>query len=66
MPLSSLRPAITLDMKDGDVLVLLSDGVYEYCNAANEQFGEERVEQIVGAHRTATMAELAARLIEAI
>jgi len=66
MPLSSLRPAITLDMKDGDVLVLLSDGVYEYCNAANEQFGEERVEQIVGAHRTATMAELSARLIEAI
>jgi sigma-B regulation protein RsbU (phosphoserine phosphatase) len=66
MPLSSLRPAVTVEMRHGDILVLLSDGVYEYRNAANEQFGEERVEQIVRAHRTATMAELSSRLIESV
>ncbi len=28
----------------GDILALLSDGIYEYRNAAGEQFGESRVE----------------------
>src|SRR5206468_4466700 len=40
--------------------------VYEYRNAANEQFGEERVEEIVRAHHAATMAELSSRLIESV
>ncbi len=61
MPLSSSGPAVTVEMRDGVILVLLSDGVYEYGNAANEQFGEEQVEQIHRAHRTATMAELSSR-----
>lgn len=61
MPLSSSGPAVTVEMRHGVILVLLSDGVYEYRNAANEQFGEERVEEILRAHHTATMAELSSR-----
>ena len=34
MPLSTLRPAVNLDLLPGDILVLLSDGIYEYSNAA--------------------------------
>src|SRR5258706_1238848 len=29
MPLASLKPAVAVDMKPGDLLVLLSDGIYE-------------------------------------
>ncbi len=66
MPLSSLRPAVTIEMQPGDILILLSDGIYEYRNAANEQFGEGRVEEIVRAHHTTTMARLSARLLESV
>ncbi len=67
MPLSSLRPR--RDRRHAATAtssILLSDGIYEYRNAANEQFGEERVEEIVRAHHTTTMAELSARLLESV
>jgi len=63
MPLRTLRPSVTLAMAPGDVLVLLSDGIYEYRNAAGEEFGEARVEAIVAAHRGASMAQLSAHLL---
>ena len=64
MPLTSLRPAVTLDMEPGDILVLLSDGIYEYEDAGGEQFGEERVEAIVAGPTTASpMAELSTALL---
>ena len=66
MPLASLRPAVSLEMQPGDILVLLSDGIYEYGDAANEQFGEERVRQIVRAHHRKTTAELSAVLLESV
>ena len=47
MPLTTLRPAVTLEMQPGDVLVLLSDGIYEYASADGEEFGEERVREVV-------------------
>ncbi len=58
MPLISLKPALTLDMLPGDILVLLSDGFYEYHDAAGEQFGEDRVRDIVSAHRDKPMSDL--------
>ena len=63
MPLRSLKPSVTLEMAPGDVLVLLSDGIYEYCNAAGEQFGEARVEAVVARHRGMSMAALGAQLL---
>ena len=56
MPLKSLRPAAALDLAPGDVLALLSDGIFEYRNAAGEQFGESRVEQAIAEHRGLPMA----------
>ncbi len=58
MPVMNLKPAPTLEMLPGDVLVLLSDGYYEYRNSDGEQFGETRVQDIVGAHRDKPMADL--------
>jgi phosphoserine phosphatase RsbU/P len=60
MPLRALRPAVELALAPGDILVLLSDGIYEYEGADGEQFGERRVEDLLLAHHEKTMAELSA------
>jgi phosphoserine phosphatase RsbU/P len=66
MPVKSLRPAVTLEMQPGDILVLLSDGIYEYHDARNEQFGERRVEELLRTHHRKSMAELSAILLDAV
>ena len=66
MPVSRLKPAVTLDMRPGDILVLLSDGFYEYQDAAGEQFGETRVQDIIGAHRDKPMADLLSILFQSV
>jgi phosphoserine phosphatase len=62
MPLTALEPPVMLEMKPGDILALVSDGIFEYQNAAGEQFGQERVEQVIRENVDATMAELSAHL----
>jgi phosphoserine phosphatase len=66
MPLASLPPAVVLDMRPGDILALLSDGIYEYRDAAGEQFGESRVEAILREHHASPAADIAARLLDAV
>ena len=66
MPLSKMRPAVTLEMRQGDILVLLSDGIYEYHNADQEQFGEQRVTEIVRTNHGKSAAELSAILLKAV
>jgi sigma-B regulation protein RsbU (phosphoserine phosphatase) len=66
MPLTTLQPAVTLDLLPGDMLVLLSDGIYEYHDAHGQQFGEARVEAILAASHGKTMAELSANLQDAV
>ena len=63
MPLTAMRPAVDVDMMPGDILALLSDGVYEYHDRDNELFGEERVEAILRSRHTLPMAELSAVLL---
>lgn len=66
MHLPSPRTAATLEMQPGDVLLLLSDGIYEQHDASGEMFGEQRVEQIVTSQAGAPMANLAASLLQAV
>jgi phosphoserine phosphatase RsbU/P len=66
MPLRALRPAVSVEMAPGDILVLLSDGIYEYGNASHEEFGEKRVESIVREHHGKPVAELAAILLGSV
>jgi phosphoserine phosphatase len=63
MPLARARPPLMLGLEPGDLLVLLSDGIYEYCNPRGEQFGEERVMEFVAAHRHLRMEPLADALL---
>ena len=66
MHLPARRAAAALDLLPGDVLLLLSDGIYEQHDACGEMFGEQRVEQLVAEHRNGSMAELSARLLAAV
>ncbi len=66
MHLPARRAASVLELLPGDVLLLLSDGIYEQHDASGEMFGEERVEQMVRNHGQASMAELSARLLAAV
>ena len=66
MHLPARRAASTLELLPGDVLLLLSDGLYEQHDAGGEMFGEERVEQMARDHGPGSMAALSARLLAAI
>ena len=62
MPLVDRCAASTLVFEPGDALMLLSDGLFEAHSPTGESFGEERVEAIVSAHGSGSMAELAGAL----
>jgi len=66
MALAKRPPAVELSLAPGDVLLLLSDGIYEYANAEGEAFGERRVEQVVARHGTGSMASLSAAILETL
>jgi len=66
MPLERLRPAVTLELEPGDVLALMSDGIFEYRNAAGEPFGEARVRELIARHHRKSAAELGGILLDEV
>ncbi len=52
-----------LTLEPGDVLALITDGVYEYTALDGEQFGEARVAEIIAAHHTLPMKALSEKLV---
>jgi len=65
MELSEVGPSHVLMMEPGDVLVLLSDGIYEYESKQGVPFGEERVAQLLKYHHRLPMAELSKQILRA-
>ena len=63
MPIAAMRPAVSVELLPGDILALLSDGIYEYHDRHNQLFGEDRVEAILRNHHESTMAEVSSRLL---
>lgn len=53
-------------MEPGDVLVFFSDGVTEAANAADEDFGEARLAELVRGLRDKPAAEIGAAIREAV
>ena len=66
MTIVALRPAVELVLEPGDILALLTDGIFEYEDPHGEQFGVARVEQAIHDHHRLTAAELSARLLAAV
>lgn len=65
MELSEAPVAATLELGEGDILALISDGLFERVDAANEEFGPERVAEVVRRGQRLPMAELCRRLLDA-
>jgi phosphoserine phosphatase len=61
MALERTRPAAVIEMEPGDVLALVSDGIYEH-----RDFGERRVREILAAHHRKPAAAIAAALLGAV
>jgi len=66
MPLTILRPALTLEMLPGDVLAVISDGFYEYENVRGEQFGEARVQALIAENDDKSTADVLGLLRAAV
>jgi phosphoserine phosphatase len=66
MLLGTLRPAVVLQLAPGDILVALSDGIFEYRDPSGAQFGRERVERVLREAHREPSAGLCARMLEAL
>lgn len=64
MEMAAPDTAQKLELAAGDVLALISDGVYEYENAAGEQFGEDGVAGVLREFHAAPMEKLSQQIIE--
>lgn len=59
-------PANDMQLAPGDILVLVTDGFFEWCNAAGEQFGIERLNEAIRASSQQTAEQLIGRLHDAV
>jgi anti-sigma regulatory factor (Ser/Thr protein kinase) len=66
MPLAAPPAAVAFTMQPGDILVLISDGVFDYRNPAGESFGESRVQDIVREKHREPVAAIMQALLDAV
>jgi len=66
MEIDDKQESANLQLEPGDILALISDGVYEYSNLQKEDFGEDRVAAVLRANHQLPMADLSAKLIKAV
>jgi len=57
---------VNLELDPGDMLVLATDGFYEWANARGEQFGAERLEKTIRASREKPAMEIISTLYQAV
>ncbi len=55
-----------LVMRSGDMMILVTDGFFEWSNAGNEQFGMSRINKVVRENRDRPSAEIIQALYEAV
>lgn len=66
MEIESPGAAQTFTFQPGDVLALLSDGIYEYVSDQGAEFGQQRVEQWIADYHRLPAAESGKQLMQAI
>lgn len=66
MPQTNVAAPLTANMQPGDVLGLISDGIYEYENESGEQFGQQRVSEIVSNCNDLSAQELVNEILRAV
>lgn len=65
MPQSDLGAPISMTLEPGDIIGLISDGVYEYENESGTQFGQQRVADIITANPDSSAQELVDEIMRA-
>jgi phosphoserine phosphatase len=65
MPQNDLQPALEVQLAPGDVLGIISDGIYEYENEDGVQFGQSGVADVIDRMPAATAEELVAAIMAA-
>jgi phosphoserine phosphatase len=65
IPQSDLKAPQIAEMEPGDILGLISDGIYEYENEAGEQFGRRGVMRVLDENPDAGAQELVDKIMEA-
>jgi phosphoserine phosphatase len=58
--------AQTLQFAPGDILVLVTDGFIEWTNAEDEDFGQQRLEEVISAYRDKPSARIIAELYSSV
>ena len=66
MEIDDKQESANLQLEPGDILALISDGVYEYANEQEQEFGEDRVAAIFRTHHHLSMTALSSNLISAV
>ncbi len=66
MNIDAQTESASLKLEPGDILALISDGVYEYNNPEGEEFGEERVADVFKAWHHLPMSGLSSQLLKAV
>ena len=66
MPDFDWSEPVSFTMTPGDMMVLITDGFFEWQNASKEQFGIERVNQVIRENRSRPSAEIIQRLHAAV
>jgi len=66
MPLAKPTPPREIELAPGDVVALLTDGIFETANAGGELLGVQPVEQVLCAHAHASAAELARHVLDQV
>ncbi|HXN17256.1 MAG TPA: PP2C family protein-serine/threonine phosphatase [Candidatus Binatus sp.] len=59
-------PPLSLDLQHGDLVVLATDGFFEWANAQSEQFGATRMEQKIRASREKPPSEIISDLYRSV
>lgn len=65
MDQSGLQDPIGIELAPGDILGLISDGIYEYENEAGTQFGQAGLTRVIDAYRGNSMDELVQLIMQA-
>ncbi|HTM59230.1 MAG TPA: SpoIIE family protein phosphatase [Burkholderiales bacterium] len=66
MPLERMKPSISLTLGEGDILALVSDGIFEQRNSEGEEYGEARVKGVIERNNRHATADIVAELFAAI
>ncbi len=66
MPQTDIAAPIAANMQPGDVLGLISDGIYEYESESGEQFGQHRVAEIIAKNGAETAQQLVDEILRAV